>query len=301
MSFYREVDGPITRHYELDETDGSEIINSVTHRTPRARIDAVETQAFGLSIFLDGQLQFTEQDEYIYHEMLVHPAMAAATSRQRVCILGGGDGLALREVLRWPEVEHVDLIDWDPFFVDFCSMELDELTNSSLYDSRVHYDSSDIRDRFQDTRRYNTIFIDLLDPNDTSGECVNLWQDMLQTARRWLAPGGCIALNAGGVLPWDFKTAEWIWQMIQNTFRGFDGYCVQAYKVFVPSFAKEWCFFLICPSQRLQSIQDLRINMMENLRFFDRRTWRASCLWSREFRRALPTDAVNLSQGQLNR
>lgn len=108
-------------------------------------------------------------------------------------------------------------------------------------------------------------------------------------------------MNAGGVLPWDFKTAEWIWQMIQSTFRNMDGYSVQAYKVFVPSFAKEWCFFLICPSERLQTIQEFRGNILEDLRFFDRTAWRASCLWSREFRRSLPTNAVNLSQPRVNR
>ncbi|MGC6415973.1 MAG: polyamine aminopropyltransferase [Bradymonadia bacterium] len=67
-----------------------------------------------MSLYLNGRLQFDSEDEYIYHEYLVHPAMYAAHSRARVLILGGGDGLAVREVLRWPEVQEVLLVDLDP-------------------------------------------------------------------------------------------------------------------------------------------------------------------------------------------
>ena len=69
--------------------------------------------------YLNGNLQFSSADEHIYHELLVHPAMAlAAPERRRVCILGGGDGLALREVLRYGDVESVTLVDLDPEIVE---------------------------------------------------------------------------------------------------------------------------------------------------------------------------------------
>lgn len=68
----------------------------------------------GVRLFLNGNLQFHSRDEYRYHEALVHPAMAAHGAPKRVLVLGGGDGLAVREVLRWPGVEQVTLVELDP-------------------------------------------------------------------------------------------------------------------------------------------------------------------------------------------
>jgi spermidine synthase len=67
-----------------------------------------------ISCYINGHLQFNAEDEYIYHENLVHPAMSIAPRKDRVLILGGGDGLALREVLKYPEVKEVVLVDIDP-------------------------------------------------------------------------------------------------------------------------------------------------------------------------------------------
>src|SRR5207253_6378041 len=78
--------------------------------TPYQRI-VVTRSARGFSLFLNGNLQFASVDEYRYHEALVHPAFVHALGRSRVLILGGGDGLAAREVLKYPEVESVTLVD----------------------------------------------------------------------------------------------------------------------------------------------------------------------------------------------
>ncbi len=68
----------------------------------------------GAKLFLNGNLQFAERDEYRYHEALVHPAMAAFGAPRRVAVLGGGDGMAVREVLKYPSVESVTLVELDP-------------------------------------------------------------------------------------------------------------------------------------------------------------------------------------------
>ena len=73
-----------------------------------------ESRSGDISCFINGHLQFNSFDEYIYHEQLVHPAFAIAPSRRNVLILGGGDGLALREVLKYPDVQSVTLCDIDP-------------------------------------------------------------------------------------------------------------------------------------------------------------------------------------------
>jgi len=67
-----------------------------------------------LRLYINGNLQFSSRDEHRYHEALVHPILAALPQARRVLILGGGDGLALREVLRYPQIEHATLVDLDP-------------------------------------------------------------------------------------------------------------------------------------------------------------------------------------------
>ncbi len=73
-----------------------------------------ESSAGEISCYINGHLQFNGEDEHVYHENLVHPAMSVAPRKKRVLILGGGDGLALREVLKYQEVEEVTLVDLDP-------------------------------------------------------------------------------------------------------------------------------------------------------------------------------------------
>ena len=89
-----------------DEMFADEIV--YTKDTPYQRIVITRGRA-GFQLFLNGNLQFSSTDEYRYHEALVHPAMLLANSPRRVLVLGGGDGLALREVLKYPSVERVTL------------------------------------------------------------------------------------------------------------------------------------------------------------------------------------------------
>ena len=98
-----------------------------------------------LKLYINGHLQFSSQDEVIYHDMLVHVPMTMATSRGRVLILGGGDGLALREVLHYPDVRQVTLVDIDPAVVRLASQhpEMIEINEASFHDARVRVLESD--------------------------------------------------------------------------------------------------------------------------------------------------------------
>ncbi|MFM9966514.1 MAG: polyamine aminopropyltransferase [Planctomycetaceae bacterium] len=93
----------------------------------------------GFQLFLNGHLQFHSVDEHRYHEALVHPALSAVKSPRRVLVLGGGDGLAVREILRYPSVESVTLVDLDPGMTSLANRfpPLAELSRSSLKDRRV--------------------------------------------------------------------------------------------------------------------------------------------------------------------
>lgn len=90
-------------------------------------------------LFINGNLQFSSLDEAIYHEQLVHPVMSLVPDRSRVLVLGGGDGLALRELLKYPEVEKVTLVDIDPAIIRIASSHpvLTALNQGAFADERV--------------------------------------------------------------------------------------------------------------------------------------------------------------------
>src|SRR5262245_28928780 len=126
-----------------DQLFADEIVYTKT--TPYQRIVVTRGRA-GFQLFLNGQLQFSSADEYRYHEALVHPAMAAAgDAPRRVLVLGGGDGLALREILKYPSVEHVTLVDLDPDMTLLSERfaPLGRLNHDAFRDARVRVVNQD--------------------------------------------------------------------------------------------------------------------------------------------------------------
>src|SRR5205823_12402392 len=119
-------------------------------------------------LFLNGNLQFASADEYRYHEALVHPMMSAAAQPLRVLILGGGDGLALREVLRYPGVKDVTLVDLDPKMtsLSIAFPPLAQLNAHSFADPRVRVINQDAMIWLAQTRDlFDGVIVDFPDPN----------------------------------------------------------------------------------------------------------------------------------------
>lgn len=273
MAVYRETDGSIVREYELD--------NSTFHRSDsrRQRIEVIPTKAFGDCLFLDGELQLSARDEYIYHEMLVHPAMNASYRHRRICILGGGDGCAAREILKWDGggLEEVTIIDWDAEVINLFSHRYSYINNGSLQDPRVHIRTQDIQELFDEQFQFDVIVIDLTDPNPQEPSSQVFWQKLLQAARKWLSPRGSLVVNAGGLLPWDTEVQEWLYELLKNEFKFSQKFLIP-YKTFVPSFAKEWCFFLLSPRQ------EITIRYSHNEDYINMVMFELACKWSIDYR-----------------
>src|SRR5207302_580219 len=89
-------------------------------RTPFQRVEIVNTMSYGVALLLDGRMQSAEDDEYVYHEALVHPGMLAHARPERVLIIGGGEGATLREVLAYRSVHRATTVDIDPEAVAVC-------------------------------------------------------------------------------------------------------------------------------------------------------------------------------------
>ncbi|HEX6124092.1 MAG TPA: polyamine aminopropyltransferase [Pyrinomonadaceae bacterium] len=125
----------------------------------------------GYSLFLNGNLQFNSFDEYRYHEALVHPAFAAYDGTpRRVLVLGGGDGLAVREVLKYPSVERVQLVDLDPMMTGLSRAlpALAELNRNALDDPRVTVTNADAFVWLDNatTEPFDIAIVDFPDPNN---------------------------------------------------------------------------------------------------------------------------------------
>lgn len=125
----------------------------------------------GYSLFLNGNLQFNSFDEYRYHEALVHPAFAAyGANPKRVLVLGGGDGLAVREILKYKSVESVTLVDLDPAMTELAKNlpAVAELNKNSLSDSRVSVINTDAYVWLDNnkTEPFDVAIIDFPDPNN---------------------------------------------------------------------------------------------------------------------------------------
>ena len=136
--------------------------------SPYQRI-IVTRGAAGHRLFLNGNLQFAERDEYRYHEALVHPVMAAQGAPKKVAVLGGGDGMAVREILKYPSVESVTLVELDPHMTRlFREHEtLAALNRHSLSSPKVHIVNTDAFQWLQQgSDAFDVIVVDFPDPTN---------------------------------------------------------------------------------------------------------------------------------------
>lgn len=188
-------------------------------------------------LYLDGQLQFSSVDEGWYHEALVHPAMALAPRRRRVLVLGGGDGLAVREILRYPDVESVDLVDIDPLVLRMARRHraLARLNRGALRDPRVRVWTEDARVYLSVTRTpYDVMVADFPDPAD-EGIAQLYTREFFARAAGNLAEQGVLVLQSAS--PEGAPRAYWT---VGRTLEA-AGLHTLSYHVEVPSFG-DWGF-----------------------------------------------------------
>jgi spermidine synthase len=197
--------------------------------------------ATGFQLFLDGNLQFASSDEYRYHEALVHPAFAATTQHARVLVLGGGDGLAVREILKHDDVQSVTLVDLDPSMTQLGRSfpPLRELNQASFGDARVRVVNDDAM-RWLAVRvkapLFDVVIVDFPDPNNFSlGKLYTT--RFYRLLRAQLAPGGAVTVQSTS--PLFARRSYWC---ITKTMES-AGLAVRPYHANVPSFG-EWGFVL---------------------------------------------------------
>ncbi|MBQ5439670.1 MAG: polyamine aminopropyltransferase [Clostridia bacterium] len=128
------------------------------------RIDVFESPEFGRFLTLDGYMMLTEKDEFIYHEMITHVPMAVHPDVKKVLVIGAGDGGVIRELVRYPEIESIDMVEIDSLVVDVCKQYLPQ--------TACRFDDPRLTLRFEDGLRfvrfkeneYDLIIVDSTDP-----------------------------------------------------------------------------------------------------------------------------------------
>ena len=193
----------------------------------------------GVRLFLNGNLQFHSRDEYRYHEALVHPALAAHGAAKRVLVLGGGDGMAVREVLKYPSVEQVTLVELDPHMTKLFS-ELPMLTAlnaDALRSPKLEIVNADAFGWLEGhQRRFDVIVVDFPDPSNFAlGKLYTT--SFYQLVDQHLAAGGYAVVQTTS--PLIARKSFWtVVATIEAT-----GMSATPYHAHVPSFG-EWGFVI---------------------------------------------------------
>jgi len=136
------------------------------------KIEVFETKEFGRILTLDGLVQLSTKDEFVYHEMLVHPAMFYHSNPKRILIIGGGDGGVLREVVKHP-VKEIFLVDIDQKVIEISRKYLPSVSRGAFGDKRLKIFNEDA---LKFIKRYNNFFDVIIDDlTDPTGPSVALW------------------------------------------------------------------------------------------------------------------------------
>ena len=192
-----------------------------------------------LRLFLNGHLQFSSRDEYRYHEALVHPGLAAIPGARHVLVLGGGDGLAVREILKYPAVESVTLVDLDPEMTRLFATHplLKKLNDGSLTSPKVHVINADAFVWLdQNTDVYDFAVVDFPDPNNY-GVGKLYTSAFYRALERHVSRGGMLVVQSTSPL----FARQSFWSIVETLKRS--GLKTYPYHVYVPSFG-EWGFTL---------------------------------------------------------
>jgi spermidine synthase len=209
-----------------------------THKTNYQKIVLTRNQ-HELKLYLNGNLQFSSKDEYRYHESLVHTGLASMKQPKHVLILGGGDGLAAREALKYPAVESILLVDLDEKMTEIfkTNQVLVDLNQNALNNKKLSVVNMDAFEWVKkNDQKFDFIIIDFPDPSSFSlGKLYT--QKFYSLLRKNVEPNGFIVVQSTS--PYVARKSFWC---INETLAS-AGFTTYPYHTYVPSFG-EWGFVL---------------------------------------------------------
>ena len=220
-----------------------------TGRTKFQSVEIIRSSIFGKCLVLDGKIQSSEADAFIYHEALVQPAMITHACPERVFIAGGGEGATLREVLSHKAVKQVVMVDIDAEVVALCRQYLPEQSRGSFADKRTELHHIDAREYLaKEPGKFDIIIIDLPEPIEGGPAYLLYTQEFYQLARERLGDGGLICVQSGSAAWAELFNFTSVFNTLRSVFP-----IVCPYQIDVPSFGGPWGFCLA--SQNLNPLE----------------------------------------------
>jgi spermidine synthase len=233
-------------------------------RTKFQHAEIMETASYGKALVLDGRIQSSQADEFIYHEALVHPGLLLLDAPPaRALVIGGGEGATLREILRYPSIEKAVMVDIDAEVVELCKRHLPEMHRGAFDDPRTEFRAEDARGYLERTgERFDLIVIDLVEPLEEGPACLLFTREFYGLVRDRLAAGGAMTMQAGmtKVGELDFFTS--IHRTLGEVFP-----VVAGYQTFISCFGTPWGFIAASRRHdpRAQSAADIDRRVAERV------------------------------------
>eukprot|EP01118_Nematostelium_gracile_P012337 TRINITY_DN4498_c0_g1_i1.p1 TRINITY_DN4498_c0_g1~~TRINITY_DN4498_c0_g1_i1.p1 ORF type:complete len:315 (+),score=87.25 TRINITY_DN4498_c0_g1_i1:118-1062(+) len=278
-----------------------------THKSIFQLVQVIQTIPWGRCLILDGHMQSSENDEFIYHESLVHPVLMNHPNPKRVFVGGGGEGATVREILRHPAVEKVVMVDIDGECVNVCKQFLPGHHKGSFEDPRLELVIDDAKAYLENTKeKFDVIFFDLCDPVE-GGPAKSLYtKKFYEMCATRLEEDGILATQAG---PAGTLTANQVFSAIYKTINAvFDNTFASA--VFIPSFVDCWGYVVASKSSKFnppalteEQVNDrlskLRVDKVGELKFLDGESYKGLFVLPKGIRNLLKNEERIITEDTL--
>lgn len=274
------------------------IVRSVIDvRTRFQHAQIIETPSCGKCLVLDGRMQSTQLDDFIYHEALVHPGLLAVDRPpESALVIGGGEGATLREILKYPSIRRAVMVDIDDEVVALCREHLPEMHRGAFDDPRTEVRHEDARAYLERSREgFDLIVSDLPEPLEAGPACLLYTREFYQTVHDRLTPSGTLTMQAGMTKACELGFFTTIHRTLRDVFP-----VVAGYQAFVSCFGTPWGFIVASRktdprSQDAATVDRLIAERVRGtLEYWDGETHRHAFALPRHIRRALeaPTRVV---------
>ncbi|HLF49109.1 MAG TPA: polyamine aminopropyltransferase [Methylomirabilota bacterium] len=212
----------------------------VSRQTKFQFMEILETHSYGKCLVLDGRIQSSQADEFIYHEALVHPGLLAHPRPQRGMVIGGGEGATVREILRHKTITDCLMVDIDGEVVEECKKHLPEMHQGAFEDKRTRLLHEDARAYLEKTsERFDLIVIDLVEPLEEGPACLLFTREFYTLVRDRLTDGGVMTMQAGMSKVNELFFFGAIYRTLREVFP-----VVAPYQTFISCFGTPWGFML---------------------------------------------------------
>ncbi|MFT9635897.1 polyamine aminopropyltransferase [Alcaligenes phenolicus] len=301
-----EADGPahagelLTENLNQDALYGFRFTERLLERqTAFQRLELLRSETLGKTLRLDGCMMTSEAEEFFYHEGLIHPAAMAHPNPRRALIVGGGDGGALEELLKYPSLERVSLVELDGEVIEVAREHLQSIHKGAFDNPRVQIQIEDGAKFLANTQeRFDLIYLDLTDPETPAGPLYTA--AFFESCKRALASGGALVLHLGS----PFHESQQVKNLSESLASVFAQ--VHGYGLHIPLYGSYWGLAIASDelnprafsADQIQERLEQRMSNenQDSLQFYNADIHGALFALPTFYRRLMPVNEVNLEE-----